>query len=50
VHEVADTIYRINTPLVIEGAGGFSLNQYLIIGRRAIAFPHRSAKDVPVGA
>ena len=23
VHEVAEEIYRINTPVVIEGAGGF---------------------------
>ena len=30
VHEIADRIYRINTPVVIEGAGGFSLNQYLL--------------------
>jgi flavorubredoxin len=31
VHEIADGIYRINTPVVIEGAGGFSFNQYLIV-------------------
>ena len=31
VHEIADRIYRINTPVVIEGGpGGFSFNQYLI--------------------
>ena len=30
VHEVADGIYRINTPVEIAGAGGFSFNQYLI--------------------
>ena len=30
VHEVADGIYRINTPVEIEGAGGFSFNQYVI--------------------
>jgi flavorubredoxin len=30
VHEVADGIYRINTPVVIPGGGGFSFNQYLI--------------------
>ena len=29
VHEVADGIYRINTPVPMEG-GGFSFNQYLI--------------------
>lgn len=27
VHEVAEGIYRINTPLVIPGAGGLSFNQ-----------------------
>lgn len=30
VHEVAAGIYRINTPVPIAGAGGFSFNQYLI--------------------
>ena len=27
VHEVADEIYRINTPVITEGAGGFSYRQ-----------------------
>jgi len=31
VHEVADGIYRINTPVEIPGAGGFSFNQYLVV-------------------
>ncbi|MCF7855584.1 MAG: MBL fold metallo-hydrolase, partial [Candidatus Pacebacteria bacterium] len=31
VHEVATGIYRINTPVQIPGAGGFSFNQYLIV-------------------
>ena len=31
VHEVADGVYRINTPVKIPGAGGFSFNQYLIV-------------------
>jgi flavorubredoxin len=31
VHEIADRIYRINTPVAIEGGpGAFSFNQYLI--------------------
>jgi flavorubredoxin len=30
VNEIADGIYRINTPVEIVGAGGFSFNQYLI--------------------
>jgi len=30
VHEIADDIYRINTPVAVAGTGGFSFNQYLI--------------------
>lgn len=30
VHEIADGIYRINTPVVFENGLGFSFNQYLI--------------------
>jgi len=30
VHEVAEGIYRINTPVALEGGVGFSFNQYLI--------------------
>lgn len=38
VHEVADGIYRINTPVVIDGAGGFSFNQYLIVDDEPVLF------------
>ena len=38
VHEVADGIYRINTPVSIEGAGGFSFNQYLIVDDEPLLF------------
>ncbi|RKT45319.1 MBL fold metallo-hydrolase [Thiocapsa rosea] len=38
VHEVADRIYRINTPVNIEGAGGFSFNQYLIVDDEPLLF------------
>jgi flavorubredoxin len=38
VHEVADGIYRINTPVVIEGAGGFSFNQYVIVDDEPLLF------------
>jgi flavorubredoxin len=31
VHEVTDGIYRINTPVQLEGGAGFSFNQYLIV-------------------
>ncbi len=38
VHEVADGVYRINTPVAIEGAGGFSFNQYLILDDEPLLF------------
>ena len=38
VHEVAPAIYRINTPVAIEGAGGFSFNQYLIADDEPLLF------------
>src|SRR5262245_10548781 len=39
VHEIADRIYRINTPVVIEGGpGGFSFNQYLIVDDEPLIF------------
>ena len=30
IHEIADGIYRINTPVALPGAGQFNFNQYLI--------------------
>lgn len=38
VHEIADGIYRINTPVQIPGAGGFSFNQYLIVDEDPLLF------------
>jgi flavorubredoxin len=39
VHEVADSIYRINTPVFFEGGpGGFSFNQYLIVDDAPLLF------------
>jgi flavorubredoxin len=38
VHEIADGIYRINTPVHIDGAGGFSFNQYLIVDDAPLLF------------
>jgi flavorubredoxin len=38
VHEVANGIYRISTPVQIEGAGGFSFNQYLIADEEPLLF------------
>jgi flavorubredoxin len=47
VYEVADGIYRINTPVVIEGAGGFSFNQYLIVDDEPLLFHTGPRKMFP---
>jgi flavorubredoxin len=38
VHEVADGIYRINTPVVLPDGGGFSFNQYLVDDDQPLLF------------
>ena len=38
VHEVAQGIFRINTPISIPGAGAFSFNQYLIVDDQPLLF------------
>jgi flavorubredoxin len=39
VHEIADGIYRINTPVEFPGgAGGFSFNQYLVVDDEPLLF------------
>jgi len=38
VHEIADDIHRINTPVEIPGAGGSSFNQYLIKDGEPLSF------------
>jgi flavorubredoxin len=48
VHEIADGIYRINTPIVIEGAGGFSFNQYLIVDEEPLLFHTGLRKMFPL--
>src|SRR5512147_1099329 len=48
VHEVAEGIYRINTPVVIEGAGGFSFNQYLIVDDEPLIFHTGPRKMFPL--
>ena len=48
VHEVADGIYRINTPVKIEGAGGFSFNQYLIVDDEPLLFHTGLRKMFPL--
>jgi flavorubredoxin len=48
VHEIADGIYRINTPVLIEGAGGFSFNQYLIVDDEPLIFHTGLRKMCPL--
>ena len=48
VHEVADGIYRINTPVMIEGAGGFSFNQYFIVDDDPLLFHTGPRKMFPL--
>jgi len=38
VHEIADGIYRINTPVALPDGGGFSFNQYLVIDDEPLLF------------
>jgi flavorubredoxin len=38
IHEIADGIYRINTPVAIPGAGQFNFNQYLIVDDAPMLF------------
>ncbi|MGP0594798.1 MBL fold metallo-hydrolase [Nitrospira sp. T9] len=47
VHEIADGIYRIYTPVVIEGAGAFSFNQYLIVDDEPLIFHTGPRKMFP---
>ena len=49
VHEVADGIYRINTPVIMEGGpGGFSFNQYLIVDEEPLIFHTGPRKMFPL--
>jgi flavorubredoxin len=49
VHEIAERIYRINTPVVIEGGpGGFSFNQYLIVDDEPMIFHTGPRKMFPL--
>jgi len=38
VHEVAEGIFRINTPVAVAGAGAFNFNQYLIVDDEPLLF------------
>ncbi|MCG3200990.1 MAG: hypothetical protein NFCOHLIN_00852 [Gammaproteobacteria bacterium] len=48
VHEVAEGIYRINTPVRIPGAGGFSFNQYLIADDDSLLFHTGTRRMLPL--
>lgn len=48
VDEIADGIYRINTPIAIPGAAGFSFNQYLIEDDRPLLFHTGPRKLFPL--
>lgn len=48
VHEVAEGIYRINTPVVIPGGTGFSFNQYLIVDDDPVLFHTGPRKMFPL--
>ena len=49
VHEVADGIYRINTPVRIEGGpGGFSFNQFLVVGDEPLIYHTGPRKMFPL--
>jgi flavorubredoxin len=48
VHEIAEGIYRINTPVMIAGAGGFSFNQYLIVDDEPLLFHTGPRKMFPL--
>ena len=38
VHEIADGIYRINTPVALPGGDAFNFNQYLIVDEQPMLF------------
>ena len=49
VDEIAEGIYRINTPVVMEdGPGGFSFNQYLIVDEQPLLFHTGPRKMFPL--
>ncbi len=50
VHEIADGIYRINTPVSLTGVPGhFNFNQYLIVDDAAHVVAQRLAQAVSSG-
>jgi len=47
VHEIADGIYRINTPFALQG-GAFSFNQYLVLDDEPLLFHSGSRRMFPL--
>ncbi len=48
VQEIADGIYRINTPVNLPGGGGFSFNQYLVVDDKPMVFHTGPRKIFPL--
>lgn len=48
IQEIADGIYRINTPLSLPGEVGFSFNQYLIVDEASMLFHTGMRRLFPV--
>lgn len=48
LNEVAEGIYRINTPVAFPGGGGFSFNQYLILDDEPLLFHTGPRKMFPL--
>jgi len=48
VYEVADGIYRINTPVQLEGGAGFSFNQYLVVDDEPLLYHTGLRKMFPL--
>lgn len=48
VHEIADGIYRINTPVSLPGVPGFNFNQYLIVDDQPLLWHSGLRKMFPL--
>ena len=48
VHEIADGIFRINTPVILDGGVGFSFNQFLITDDEPLLFHTGPRKMFPL--
>jgi flavorubredoxin len=48
IHEIADGIYRINTPVGLPGAGQFNFNQYLVVDDEPLLFHSGLRKMFPL--